>query len=71
MNFGIWSTSKRRVSVMVYSDVISSVVTDPTGVTVGEKFGYFRSSHSRDIRLPHFVTNDDDDNSGDAGLRTL
>ena len=32
------------------------------------KFGDSRSNPSRDIRLPHFLTNEDDDND-DAGVR--
>ena len=40
----------------VYSDVISGVVVDPTGVKkVGVKFGDSKSNRSRDIRLLHFV----------------
>ena len=35
------------------------MVIYPTGVKVHENFGDFRSSRSPDIRLPHFVTNDD------------
>ena len=49
----------------VVSDVISGVVVDSTGVKVRVKFGDSRLNRSRDIRLPHFVTNDD------AGRRTL
>ena len=46
----------------VRSDVMSMVVVGPTGVKVRVKFGDSRSnSSSRDIGLPHFVTNDDDD----------
>ena len=41
------------------SDVISGVIIDPTGVMVLVKFGYSRSNRSQDIRLPHFVTNND------------
>ena len=33
------------------------------------KFCNSRSSPSRDIRVPHFVTNDDDDAADDAGVR--
>ena len=50
-----------------YSDVMSSVVVDPNGVKVRVKFGDSRSNRSRNIRLPHFVTNDNDD----AGRQTL
>ena len=50
----------------VVSDVISGVVIDPTGVKVRVKFGDSRSNRSRDIRLPHFVMNDND-----ASRRTL
>ena len=53
-----------------YSDVISSVVVEPTGMKVRVKFGDSSSNRSRDIRLPHFVTNNDDGND-DAGRRTL
>ena len=44
----------------VVNDVMSSAVVDPTGVKVLVKFGHSRSNCSLDIRLPHFVTNDDD-----------
>ena len=44
----------------VYCDVISGVIVDPTGVKVRVKFGDSRSNRSRDIQLPHYVTNDDD-----------
>ena len=33
----------------------------PTGVKVRVNFGDSMSHRSRDMRLPHFVTNDDDD----------
>ena len=54
----------------VVSDVISGTVKDPTGVKV-VKFGDSRSNRSRDLRLPHFVTNscNDDDDNDDAGVR--
>ena len=39
-----------------YSDVMSGVVIDPTGVKGRLKFGDSMSNCSRDIRLPHFVT---------------
>ena len=39
---------------------------DPTGVKVLVKFCDSRSNRSQGIRLPHFVTNDNDD----AGRRT-
>ena len=48
------------------SDVISGAVVDPTGVKIRVKFGDSRSNRSRDIRLPDFVTNDND-----AGRWTL
>ena len=48
------------------SDVISGAVVDATGVKVRVKFGDSVSNRSRDIRLSHFVMNDDD-----AGRRTL
>ena len=49
----------------VPSDIISGVVVDPAGVKVRVKFGDSGSNRSRDIRLPHFVMNDD------AGRQTL
>ena len=57
----------------VHSDVISSGFVDPAGLKVLVKFGDSRSNSSQDIRLPHFVTNDDndDDNDSDVGRRTL
>ena len=51
-------------------DVISAVVIDQTGMKVRVKFGDSRSNRSRNIRLPHFVTNDDDNDDDDAGRRT-
>ena len=48
------------------SDVISGVVVNPTGVKVHVKLGDSRLNRSRDIPLPHFVTNDND-----AGRWTL
>ena len=45
----------------VDSDIISGVVVDPTGVKVRRQCGDSRSNRLRDIRLPHFVTNDDDE----------
>ena len=45
----------------VYSDVISGVVVDPTSVKVSAKFDDSMSNRSRDIRVPHFVTNYNDD----------
>ena len=50
-----------------YSDVISGVVVEPTGVKVAVKLGDSRSTRSRDIRLPNFVTNGNDG----GGRRTL
>ena len=50
------------------SSVISTVVVDWMGVKVPVKYGDSRSNHSRDMRLPHFVTNDDND---DVSQRTL
>ena len=47
-------------------DVISGMIVDPSGVKAYVNFGYSRSNRSGDVRLPHFVTNDDD-----AGRRTL
>ena len=43
------------------SDVMSGVLIDPTGLKVHVKFDDSRSNRSRNKRLPHFVTNDDDD----------
>ena len=54
----------------VFSDVKSGVVVDPMGVKVPVKFGDSMSNRYRDMRLPHVVTNDDD-NDDDAGRRTL
>ena len=48
----------------VYSDAIPGAFVGPTGVKVRVKFG-----GSRDIRLPHFVANNDDND--DTGRRTL
>ena len=52
----------------VVSVVISGVVTDPTGMNVRVKFGDSKSDCYRDIRLPSFVTNDDDDASRHMAL---
>ena len=41
----------------VASDVVYSVVVDPTALKVCVKFGDSRSNCSRDIRLLRFVTN--------------
>ena len=38
--------------------MISGVVIDPNGMDELVKFGDCRSNSSRDIRLPHFVTDD-------------
>ena len=48
-----------------YSDVMLGVVVDRTGMKVRVKLGDSRSNRSPDIRLSHFVTNDN------AGRRTL
>ena len=50
------------------SDVISgaNVGQGGYGTDVLVKLGKFRPNRSRDIRLPHFVANDNDD---DAGIR--
>ena len=53
-----------------YGDVISGLFVASTGVKVPEKFGDYMSNSARNIRLPHFVTNNDD-NENDAGRRTL
>ena len=37
---------------------------DPTGMKIPVKFGDSRSNRSRDLPLPHFVTNNDDDDAG-------
>ena len=50
-------------------DAISSAVVDSTCVKVRVKFGDSKSNRFRDIRLPHFVTNDDDND--DADRRTV
>ena len=42
---------------------MSGVVVDPTGVKVRVHFSDSRPSRSRDIRLPHFVTNYDNDDA--------
>ena len=42
----------------VASDVISGVDVEQVGVKVQVTFGDSSSNRSRDIRLPHFVTND-------------
>ena len=47
---------------------MSGVVVDPIGVKARVKFIDYRSNCSRNIRLPHFVTNDDADNDN-AGIR--
>ena len=53
----------------VYSDVMSGVLVDPREMKTSVKLGDSRSNRSRDIRLPQFVTNDDNDD--DAGRRTV
>ena len=53
----------------MHSDVISGVVVEQAGVKVCVKIGDFGSNRCRDIRLPHFVTNND--NEDDAGRLTL
>ena len=50
----------------VRSDVISGGVVDPTSLKVRVKYGDSGSNRSRDIRLTHFVTNDNDKDD-DAG----
>ena len=47
------------------------VVVDPPGAKVHVKFDDSRSNCSRDIRLPFFVTNDDNGDDNDAGRRSL
>ena len=42
----------------VVSDVISGVNVEHARVDVSAKFGDSRSDRSRDVRLPHFVTDD-------------
>ena len=61
-NFG---DSRLKPSEASFSAV--GVVVDPTGVKVRLKFGDPRSNRSRDIRLPHFVMNDDNNENDDAG----
>ena len=53
----------------VYSDVISGAIVDPTGVKVCVKHGDSRSNRSRDMRLRHFATNDDDYDNDDKRQR--
>ena len=48
------------------SDVIVGVAVEPTGMKVLVKYGNSKSNRSRYIRLPHSVTNDED-NDDDAG----
>ena len=38
---------------------------EQAGMNARVKFGDSKSNHSRDIRLPHFVTNDDDNDDID------
>ena len=47
----------------VCNDVISGKFVNPTGVKVHGKVGDSRSNRSRDIQLPHFVTNNHDDDN--------
>ena len=44
-------------------EVISGLIVDPTDWTATVKFGDSMSNRSRDIQLPHFVANDDDDDN--------
>ena len=44
----------------VASDVMPGVVADTTDMGVSVKFGYSRSHRSLDMRLPHFVMDDDE-----------
>ena len=44
----------------VCSDAMSSAVADSTGAKVPVELADSRLSRSRDTRLPHFVTNDDE-----------
>ena len=46
------------------------MVVDPAGMKAPEKLGDYRSKRSRDIRLPHFIANDDN-NDNDAGRWSL
>ena len=49
----------------VHTDVISGLVVDPMGAKVHVNVGDSRSNRSRDILLPHFVTNaNDNENDG-------
>ena len=50
------------------SDVKSGVVVNPTGMKICIQFDDSKSNRCRDIRLPHFVTNDNDNDA--AGRRT-
>ena len=52
------------------SDVISGMIVTPVGMKVGVKLCNSKSNRSRDIRLPHYLPNDNDDESDDdAGVR--
>ena len=55
----------------VVSDVISGVNVGRFGLDVLVKFGDSNSNGASDIRLPHFMTNDDhhDEDDHDAGIR--
>ena len=55
-----------RPEVSLTSDAVSDVFIDQTGVKIPVKIGDSSSNRSRDMRLPHFVTNDGDN---DAGVR--
>ena len=60
--FGRFSTVD-NFRLEVYSDVMSGAIVDLTGKVCVKKIGDSRSHSSRDIRLPHFVTNDDDNDN--------
>ena len=46
---------------------MSVVIIEPGGMKFPAKLGYSWSNRSRDMRLPHFVTNDDGGDDDDAG----
>ena len=45
----------------VASDVMSGMDVEQVGMNGHVKFGDFRSNRSRDTRLPHFVTDENDE----------
>ena len=53
----------------VGNDVISCAFIDLTGGKAAVKYGGSRVNPSRDTRLPHFVTNDNDRDDYNGGVR--